>query len=662
MDRETKKRGRIHRSLIGRFTITAFIVCIVLAATFGRAQAHAALVRSDPADNSILAQSPHEVRLWFNEAISAEFSTARVLDINGKQVQILGLHRDDSDHELLILALPDLEPGVYSINWNVLSESDGHTTQGLVVFGVGEEADLGAAASTKTQDSVPPVEAALRWLNFGLLAALVGVSAILLLVLTWQHSSPPIWGMIAEARQRMLSWAIYAGVSGALVWFALFAWQVFSLRTTVPENVSIIQIAIQLLVRTRWGILWVIRQAAYLGIIWSFRSWRISENELIDKLSPRAGDRLREMGYAPSLTVFLAMVLVILQALNGHSASVTPNTGLAIIVDFFHLLGASFWIGGLLALVIGLLPIVRRREDNFSVLVRAGWGNFGPLAALSVAVIIATGLYNTGRQVATVDALISSLYGWVLLSKVAIMVGVGLIGLLNSMMLHPKLAAPLGRILGKPSGWTPVPLRRLPTLVLVEAASGVFIFLAVGILTSAPPARGPEYPTSADQQLETVHQNIDDLLVTFSAKPNLPGQNVFSIRAASSRRPPPAETLRVIVHFTYLGEELGTVSVDADEVEPNSYRLGGNYFSLAGPYKVEVAVRRKGLEDSVATFQWNVLPPGASKPVIISNDPLEPVANIAATGFIVLVAVITAIVAISAYRNRFRRRRAHSSI
>ncbi len=129
------------------------------------------------------------------------------------------------------------------------------------------------------------------------------------------------------------------------------------------------------------------------------------------------------------------------------------------------------------------------------------------------------------------------------------------------------------------------------------------------------------------------------MLITLIVKPNLPGPNVFSILATSTRRPPPADVLRVIVRFTYLQEDYGTVTVDAEPDGEDRYRIGGNYFSLPGPWLVEIAVRRQGLEDAVARFEWNVAPSNASRPVLISNQPWETLLSIIAAGLFILTSV-----------------------
>jgi copper transport protein len=212
---------------------------------------------------------------------------------------------------------------------------------------------------------------------------------------------------------------------------------------------------------------------------------------------------------------------------------------------------------------------------------------------------------------------------------------VGCAGLVNSLAINPALAAPIAKLFHRAEAWPPLPLRRLPYLMAVEAGLGLFVFLFVGYLTASPPARGPEFNPPAEALPDSLSQQVEDLLVSLSVKPNIPGANVINIRVASTRRPPPAEVLRVITRFTYLDLDLGTVTADAEETEPGMYRLGGNYLSLAGPWEVEVAVRRRGLEDSVARFEWMVASP-AARPVMVSAKPLEPVTTAAALGVLAL--------------------------
>jgi copper transport protein len=317
----------------------------------------------------------------------------------------------------------------------------------------------------------------------------------------------------------------------------------------------------------------------------------------------------------PIILAVLLPVILALQAMAGHAAGLARHTALALVVDTLHLLAASVWVGGLLALTVGLLPLVRRNRTDFSALAHAGWGRFGRWAAASVAVLFATGLYSAGRQVTSVDALLTTLYGQTLLVKMGLVLGVGLIGLTNATLLHPILARLFHLRLS---------LRPLPRLVSFEIGLGLLVIMATGLLTASPQANGPEFgPTNAELP-QSLSQTAHDMVITFGAKPNRPGQNVFTIRAASTRRPAPAEVMRVMVRLTYLAQDIGRVSVDAVEVEPGLYQVGGNYFSAAGPWQVNVVARRRGVEDVTATFNWVVPPVGSGRAPFISSRPLEP--------------------------------------
>jgi copper transport protein len=440
--------------------------------------------------------------------------------------------------------------------------------------------------------------------------------------------APGVGPHLVRAQGRALRWAIWAGAAALVVGLGLLLYQSLALMQSLPEGSSLPAVSWQLLSRSRWGTLWLTRQAMLLAFV----------GLLLLALSERKveGASLWQKIAGP-LAVPLAVGLLVVQALGGHAAALSTDTTLAVAVDALHLLAVGLWLGTLLALVVALLPLVLRRKTGVLDLVRAGWGPFGQLAAPSVGLIAATGFYSLGRQVATPDALLTTFYGRALMGKIGLMLVVGAIGLLNSMLLHARVAAPLARLLRRPQGWTPVSRRRLPALLLAETVLGLAIFLAVGLVTSSAPARGPEFTIAANDLLESQSQTADDLVVTFSAKPNKPGQNVYTVRTISQRRPAPAEIMRVILRFSYQGQDMGTVTADAEQIEDSLYRLGGSYFSLPGPWQVEVAVRRRGIEDSVARFDWTVAPPGEARPVILSNRTWEPLLTVLAAGLAVLV-------------------------
>ena len=115
-------------------TIVSFLLIVLAGAA--RLDAHAFLKRVEPAVGSTVQTSPAEVRIWFTENIEPAFSSIRVFDASGKEVDKRDVHLDRSDHALLHVSLPQLGAGTYKVVWRVVSV-DTHTTNGNFTFRVG---------------------------------------------------------------------------------------------------------------------------------------------------------------------------------------------------------------------------------------------------------------------------------------------------------------------------------------------------------------------------------------------------------------------------------------------------------------------------------------------------------------------------------------------
>jgi len=125
--------------------------------------AHSSLVRSEPQDGEILDKSPGNVTAWFSEEIDSDFSTIRVFDSQNYQVDNGdgGVDLNDLDHISIIVSLPSLPSGTYTVQWAVLSADDGDPTQGEFTFSVSN----GAAPS---ESSIPSNNSTTTWLIGGM--------------------------------------------------------------------------------------------------------------------------------------------------------------------------------------------------------------------------------------------------------------------------------------------------------------------------------------------------------------------------------------------------------------------------------------------------------------------------------------------------------------
>ena len=543
---------------------------------------------------------------------------------------------DPADPTLLVLALPPLAKGVYTVNYKVSSAVDGHANTGYIAFSVGGAelagaSSVGVAKGGLTAADLP--ELTLRWLNYLGLLVMVGCLGVLLFVLrpipaTGEagHADEQTYNRV---RSRLLNLAMLATGFAFLIGIAQLAWQIHSLVSLETQALSFLELSEQTLFGSQWGIAWLSREI--LLIVLFVVLYRLKRNP------PR---ELR--GYW--LAMVLGVYVLIAQSMVSHSAGAQDYL-LPVTVNTLHLLFAGFWIGGLIALVICLLPVLLHDRRAFSENVRLAWGPFSVLAAVSVGLVVATGLYSTGSQVISADALLLSPYGRTLTIKILLVLLAGCVGLFNSSLLHPKLAAPLARILKKPPGWTPFRLEHFPWLVLTEVIFGLVILLTVGVLTTLPPARDLAYTVSPEAQPQDVLEPINDLFVTLAIKPNRPGLNLFNIDVLNSRRPAPADILRVIVRMTYLEQDMGTTSQDAQFVNSanwkSSYRLAGSYLTQPGKWSIQVIVRRKGMPDSQVTIPWTVLPLGNIRPRLVSQYPWQALLALGA-GIIALLVLLIA--------------------
>jgi methionine-rich copper-binding protein CopC len=118
------------------FGLAACGVALALAATTA-AMAHAHLVRATPAAGGTVHEVPKEIVLRFNEKLESSFSTVVLRDAAGNQVDKVDPQVDKADRFVLRAALPALSPGVYKVEWQVMS-TDTHKVNGNFTFTVGQ--------------------------------------------------------------------------------------------------------------------------------------------------------------------------------------------------------------------------------------------------------------------------------------------------------------------------------------------------------------------------------------------------------------------------------------------------------------------------------------------------------------------------------------------
>ena len=121
------------------FRPVILIMAFVLGVPSTSAFAHSMLVKAEPPRRAVLTKSPIQVRLWFNEKIEGDYASLVVLDAKKQPITDLKPTLAPDDPKSIILPVPELAPGKYSVKFRVLSV-DGHVVESSFDFTVKGEA------------------------------------------------------------------------------------------------------------------------------------------------------------------------------------------------------------------------------------------------------------------------------------------------------------------------------------------------------------------------------------------------------------------------------------------------------------------------------------------------------------------------------------------
>ena len=114
---------------------TRMALAVVLASAAPAAFAHAFLDHADPRVGSEVDAGPSRVTLWFTEELEPAFSSVKVFDATGKEVDRGDGKPDRSDSTVMRVSVPPLPAGKYRVVWRALS-MDTHVTKGDFTFQV----------------------------------------------------------------------------------------------------------------------------------------------------------------------------------------------------------------------------------------------------------------------------------------------------------------------------------------------------------------------------------------------------------------------------------------------------------------------------------------------------------------------------------------------
>ncbi|MGW8062069.1 copper resistance CopC/CopD family protein [Streptomyces ziwulingensis] len=369
--------------------------CALLAGA-GPASAHAALTGSDPRQGAVVDRAPAQVSLTFSESVSMDDDSLRVLDPKGKRVDD-GRPAGTGGTTYTVKLHAGLPDGTYTVTYQVVS-ADSHPVAGAYTFSVGAPSETSVAASaTEAGGGVVGLLYGLgRYVSYAGFIVLVGGAAFVLAC--WPRGS----GVRVVQRLVVSGWL--ALTAATLLLLLLRGSYTGSGRVGDVFDLSLLGEVLQ----TKTGASLVSRllllAAAALFVAVLFGAYDKREDEEKRDLT---------FGLAVGGSV-VAAGLAATWAMSEH-ASVGLQAGLAMPVDVVHLLAVAAWLGGLATLLVALFRAPADTPVPASAVRR-----FSRVAFTCVVTLVATGTYQSWRQMGSWTAFTDTRYGQLLLLKIGL--------------------------------------------------------------------------------------------------------------------------------------------------------------------------------------------------------------------------------------------------
>lgn len=578
------------------------------------ARAHALLVRSSPAAGAAVALPPATIELWFSEPLEAQFSYAYLVDAEGNVFGRNAAVVDAADPFHLILTPPALAPGIYTVAYRTLSQSDGHEWLGsfpLTVLNPDGSRPSGVPVGDTTSESQgmlpPPLKVASRWFSLMGVMVLAGVlvfrQCILGSIPALQTPSAPSStdaALLATFEQSIRA-ALIIGMGAVFIggWLQVMA-QMASMGDTGGQGGATLDLFFQ----TRAGTLIVARQLLVGALL------------LLTIVGVSLAAQMR--GVLQWVALVLTLALLATFAVGSHAAAVA-GSGWAIIGDFIHLLAAGIWLGGL-----GLLAVVLwqwRRQPVDAALLRLVVGRFSAVATLAVFVLCCTGLFSTLVHLQSWALLWETTYGRVLLLKIGLVLVTLAFALRNHRLVHPAGA--------RAAAWPAQHYPQFARQVWGESGVALGLMVVVAILVQTPvPQLTPTTPTAF---FETILR-ADDLSIHLQISPNQVGDNRYIAHLYHEDGSSIGDVQLVRLRFEHQTAALGQSTLDLAAQGGDFFGAAGAYQNQAGPWDIALYVRRRGLDDLLTTTTVTV-PPVVTNPAL--NPWQNPVATLPTTAVII---------------------------
>ena len=517
---------------------------------------------------SLTSNSPtgiSEVIVYFSEPVELGFSTLKVLDNNGNQID----NKDTSYYEgddSLIVSTPPLEDGVYTVSTKVLSKIDGHLVPDAFLFAVGDAiVDPSLLGQRGPSEIVFLPEAGARFP--GLVGQTIVLGAVIASLIIWGTQNKQL---IREELDKIESF--HHGKFMSITGIGLVLIFVSNILMITVQTIRLETSPIDA-IQTSFGTTWIVRMSItviLLGIwFWLYRKKVLSKKNQI-----------------PMLVVMLALIGT--SSLIGHGAASGETS--ALVLDYIHNLVAAVWIGGIFYFVFTLLPTFSQLKEpireKMSLVVIP---RFSIAFIIAVGVLIITGPTLLWFLESDVELITESVYGQLIIIKItiaAIMIGLG-----GFFQFRVQKNAEKNLQSGKITVH-----KKLKRTLKVDAALGIILLGVVALLTNGTLPAGEIQKVDAQEIVygfKTV-EFTENAKFDIEISPFTSGANAISVKVSDFDSNQLYDSDQIKVKVSNPSKNISSIEVPmsikklSDPIE----HQGELTFGFSGEWQVEIEAQR----------------------------------------------------------------------
>ncbi len=549
--------SRSTRQLVAALAILVGVLALGTTA----ASAHATLESSSPADGQSVLTSPSEIRITFSEAVTTISGGLSVLDADGKTIDTG--NSEIVDGRTLVAPISEsLSDGTYVATYRVLS-ADGHPVSGSLLFGVGEGAlDRSALPSSNGDRLWEIIGGISRFIIY--LAALVAAGVAFFLAFIHDR---------AEDRWRIVPFVRIGSI------LALFS------------AIGIVMSQAALLTGKGAGAVTdstVLRDVLNQNLGWSLALL------MIGLAAVHLSTDIPKKVVSQSLALSGGLAITVSFAVWGHATELSP-TAISLAANAIHATAAALWLGGL----VGLVMVLSLRAPE-TVRSTAGIiGRFSLVAFWSVIALTIAGLTLTitGSD-ASLNSILTTTWGQLILAKIGLTLIVVLIAAWNRRKLVPSLITPTEDTSELAVRWA-----TLLRTIRAEAVLLVAVIALTAIVVNVPPARTAVVATT--DRVDTT-QRVDTGTVQLSVDPAIVGPNTVAVRYADETGQPVNVANSMSIEFSQPSAGLEPITRQVPASEPGVFVIQGNELSIPGTWTITIAVRTGDFTEQRTSFEVSV--------------------------------------------------------